>query len=92
MLQFRLTDAMSYDMLCDMENTLRVRRAERGGISQRAVARSVRIQPDRYFRIEKDYAQPTEAEVKALARYFRCSASILFPSLAPEAATDGAPA
>lgn len=73
-----------------MENTLRVRRAEKDGVSQRTVSKAVGIQFDRYFRIEKDYADPTPAEIKKLARYFRCADSILFPSLAPSAPeTDG---
>ncbi len=79
-------------MLCDMENTLRVRRAERDGISQRAVAKAVRMQSDRYFRIEKDYDDPTPTEIKALVRYFKCPASTLFPALTTEGEKTGASA
>lgn len=77
-----------------MDNTLRVRRAEKGGqkrsIPQLEVAKAVKINMNRYWRIEQGYLNPTPAEIKALARYFRCSADILFPSLASTKATDGA--
>jgi transcriptional regulator with XRE-family HTH domain len=66
-----------------MDNTLRVRRAERGrGTTQRAVAKSCRMTGDRYWKIENGEKAPTEKEIAALARYFKCSPSILFPSLA----------
>lgn len=77
-----------------MDNTLRVRRAEKGerrSVSQLEVARATRIERNRYWRIEQGDAEPTPAEVKALARYFRCAAAVLFPSLAKaeRAAKDG---
>lgn len=81
-------------MLSDMENTLRVRRAEKsdGGrmLSQRKVAIGARIAFNRYWRIELDYVDPTPQEIKALARYFRCDAAVLFPSLATTTSTNGA--
>lgn len=82
-------------MLCDMKNTLRVRRAEYqrnlkkrakrellNGISQVDVAKATRIQFDRYWRIENGYAEPRPKERAALARFFKCSESLLFPSMA----------
>lgn len=79
-----------------MENTLRLRRAEKGkrGVTQLAVAKAVRIERNKYWRIEMGYQDPTPAEIRALARYFRCSASIIFPSLATDEApeNDGATA
>lgn len=80
-----------------MENTLRVRRAEKGGkriLSQVTVAKAVRTERNRYWRIETGENDPTPREVERLARYFRCSPSILFPSLAPTTTStaDGASA
>lgn len=79
------------DTLVTMENTLRVQRALKGkdGVTQFTVARAVRIDANRYWRIEHDRTEPTEAEIKALARYFRCEASALFPSLSSKPTPDG---
>lgn len=70
-----------------MENTLRVRRAEREGISQMDVAKATRIQFNRYWRIEKGYAEPRPKERAALAKFFRTSESVLFPGLSETGAT-----
>jgi transcriptional regulator with XRE-family HTH domain len=80
-----------------MENTLRVRRAEFRrkpktrqkreliqGVSQMDVAKATRIQFNRYWRIENDYTDPLPKERAALARFFKVSEAVLFPSLAPE--------
>jgi transcriptional regulator with XRE-family HTH domain len=66
-----------------MENTLRLRRAEQGtkGVSQMAVAKAIGMSFNRYWRIENDETEPEAKEIKSLARYFKCSASVLFPSL-----------
>jgi transcriptional regulator with XRE-family HTH domain len=67
-----------------MDNTLRLSRAGKGkrGVTQLDVAKATKIERNKYWRIEMGYQDPTPAEIRALARYFRCSASILFPSLA----------
>jgi transcriptional regulator with XRE-family HTH domain len=70
-----------------MENTLRVRRAERD-ISQMDVAKAIGMSFNRYWRIENDQTEPQTTEIRTLARYFRCAAAVLFPSLAkPEPET-----
>lgn len=76
-----------------MKNTLRLRRAEQGvkGVSQMGVAKAVGMSFNRYWRIENGETAPAPKEIKALARYFKCAASTLFPSLATDA-KDGATA
>lgn len=59
-------------------NTLRIRRAERA-VNQFDVAAVLGISRDRYWRIEKGYAQPTDAEREALVRYFDVPPAVLFP-------------
>jgi transcriptional regulator with XRE-family HTH domain len=88
---------MSYGILAGMVNTLRVRRAEFQrtkkhtkrkliqGISQMDVAKATRIEFNRYWRIENGYAEPRPKERAALAKFFKCAESVLFPALA----TDG---
>jgi transcriptional regulator with XRE-family HTH domain len=66
-----------------MDNTQRVRRAEKA-VSQRTAAQGTGIAYDRFWRIENGFTDPEPKEIKAIARYFRCSASILFPSLASD--------
>ncbi len=63
-----------------MKNTLRIRRAERDAISQRDLAQLAGISPDRYWRIEKGYADPTEDERAALALALDCGCDVLFPA------------
>ncbi len=65
-----------------MQNTLRVRRAERDGISQRGVALAAGIAFDRYFRIEKGYQEPSDTDIEKLTAYFNQPATVLFPPLA----------
>lgn len=60
-------------------NTLRIRRAERA-VNQFDVAAVLGISRDRYWRIEKGYAQPTDAERAALLAYFEVDESVLFPA------------
>ncbi len=73
-----------------MKNTLRVRRAEKGdGVSQRDVWKALGMERNRYWRIEQGDLPPTAKEVKALARYFRCPADVLFPGLATKPDTGG---
>lgn len=62
-----------------MQNTLRVRRAEKGGVSQWDTARAVGLSFNRYWRIEKGQTPPTPEEMTALAGYFGCSVGRLFP-------------
>jgi transcriptional regulator with XRE-family HTH domain len=64
-----------------MTNTLRLRRAEHGerGISQRDLARLASIHPDRYWRIENQYAEPTEDEQAALAKVLGVARNLIFP-------------
>ena len=65
-----------------MKNRLRVLRAERDGISQRDTALKAGIALDRYWRIENGYADPTDDEIKKLARVFRgATPEDLFPEL-----------
>jgi len=77
-----------------MENTLRLRRAESGpkGISQMRVAKALGMSFNRYWRIENGETSPAPAEIKRFARYFRCSADVLFPSLAEASKKGGAAA
>lgn len=63
-----------------MTNRLRVARAERR-VNQRDVARAIGIGSDRYWRIENEYAEPTDAEIAKLARYLKTPALELFPGL-----------
>ena len=69
-----------------MDNTLRIRRAERR-LSQRALAKRARIQHDRYWRIQNDYAEPTDTERAALARVLGLPDDELFPQLSSEVAS-----
>ena len=66
-------------MLWLMQNTLRVRRAERR-LSQRRVAHETGIGFDRYWRIENDYTTPTAEERTALAAVFGVSEDVVFPA------------
>jgi len=67
-----------------MQNTLRRSRADYGehGISQRDLAKLAKIHPDRYWRIEKNYIDPTDNEIEALERVLGVSRDVLFPLLA----------
>jgi transcriptional regulator with XRE-family HTH domain len=62
-----------------MQNTLRVRRAERR-VSQRRVATESRIAYDRYWRIENGYTDPEPAERARLAAFFSVAELVLFPT------------
>lgn len=66
-----------------MENTLRVRRAEQR-VTQLGLAMKARMTQTRVWRIENEYADPTPAEAKALARVLETTPVALFPSLATE--------
>lgn len=59
-------------------NTLRVRRAEKA-VNQFDVAAALGISRDRYWRIEKGYADPTDAERAALATYFGTPTDVIWP-------------
>lgn len=59
-------------------NTLRIRRAEKA-VNQFDVAAVLGISRDRYWRIEKGYAQPTDDEKSALADYFGVPYAVIFP-------------
>jgi len=66
-----------------MENTLRVRRAERH-VSQLEVAqaltkRGVKISQSRYWQIENGHVEPTEEEQDALAEFFGTQRHVVFP-------------
>ena len=61
-----------------MTNTLRVARAIRG-LNQELTAKALKWQRDRYFRIEKGYADPTRAEMEALEKLFGTPIEELFP-------------
>lgn len=63
-----------------MENTLRVRRAERE-VSQRDLALKAGLHPDRYWRIEKGYTEPTPEECEAIAAALEVAAEVAFPGL-----------
>jgi transcriptional regulator with XRE-family HTH domain len=67
-----------------MTNELHVWRAKRGRISQRDLAKAAGITADRYWRIENDYAAPTDDEVNALARELKTTPAELFPTLAEQ--------
>lgn len=61
-----------------MENTLRVRRAERR-LSQKRLALAAGIGFDRYFRIENEYTQPTSGEQQAIAAALGIDVPTAFP-------------
>lgn len=61
-----------------MTNRLRVARAERG-VNQEQVASAIGVYRDRYFRIEKGYAEPTKDEQAQLAEFFGMPVKKLFP-------------
>lgn len=63
-----------------MVNTLRVRRAERE-ISQRDLAAKAGLHPDRYWRIEKGYTDPTPQECEAIAVALGAAVDVVFPAL-----------
>jgi len=63
-----------------MKNTLRIRRAERDGLSQRDLAQRAGISTDRYWRIEKGYVDPTDQERAALAAVLDVDESVVFPA------------
>jgi transcriptional regulator with XRE-family HTH domain len=60
-------------------NTLRVRRAEKE-VAQYDVSVAIGMSRDRYWRIEKGYAVPTDEEREALAAYFGVAVDTLFPT------------
>lgn len=61
-----------------MDNTLRVRRAEKR-VTQTALAVALGMTTTRVWRIENGVAEPTKAEQAALAAFFGCSERKLFP-------------
>lgn len=67
-----------------MVNTLRVRRAERE-ISQRDLAAKAGLHPDRYWRIEKGYTDPTAQEQAAIAEALAVPVALAFPEQAQTA-------
>lgn len=69
-----------------MQNTLRVRRAERA-ISQNRLALDAGLRADRYFRIEIGYAEPTPAEMEAIATALGVSVRRAFPRVRTKAAS-----
>jgi transcriptional regulator with XRE-family HTH domain len=71
---------MSAYILSRMTNELPVWRAKRR-ISQRNLAKRASITADRYWRIENDHAEPTDAEIAALADALTATPSDLFPTL-----------
>lgn len=70
-----------------MHNKLRVRRAELD-LSQHELARRLAkfdgLSRDRIHRIEREYAEPTEEEIAALARALDTTPDALFPGLAEQ--------
>lgn len=61
-------------------NELRVLRA-RKRINQYDTALKAKISPNRYWRIENGYTQPTPDEREALARLFRVPVTDAFPGV-----------
>ena len=59
-------------------NRLRILRAEQG-LSQLDVAQETDIGPNRYWKIENDYASPTSQERKVLRRLFWVTDADMFP-------------
>jgi transcriptional regulator with XRE-family HTH domain len=68
-----------------MENTLRVRRAERR-LSQKRLAQAAGIGFDRYFRIENEYTEPTTEEQAAIAAALGVVVDVAFPTHQAEVA------
>lgn len=64
-----------------MENTLRVRRAERR-VTQREVAQAMGVEVTRFWAIENGHKDPTSEERAALARVLETTEDKLFPQLA----------
>jgi DNA-binding XRE family transcriptional regulator len=68
-----------------MENRLRLLRAERGGLSQSALARALRQKHgdgwylDRIHKIEREYVEPTSEQAQQLADYFGVTIRRVFP-------------
>lgn len=60
-------------------NRLRVLRAERR-ITQMDLSVKARVSMFRYWRIENGYIQPTDEELKALARALKVTAADIFPA------------
>jgi transcriptional regulator with XRE-family HTH domain len=72
-----------------MKNRLRVRRAQRDGISQMDVARDVGMSFNRYWRIENNHTVPTPEEQALLADYFGVKVTAVFPGAKRTAKDDG---
>jgi transcriptional regulator with XRE-family HTH domain len=66
-----------------MTNDLPVCRARRR-ISQRDLAKAAGISADRYWRIENDHNDPTDDEIRALAKALNATPAELFPTLAEQ--------
>jgi transcriptional regulator with XRE-family HTH domain len=65
--------------MTNVSNTLRVRRAEKA-VNQYDVASALGISRDRYWRIEKSYAEPTAEEREALAAFFGVAPDVIWPA------------
>lgn len=66
--------------ITDRQNTLKVRRAERG-VNQFHVADALGCSRDRYFRIENGYVDPTDDERAALCAFFGTTEEVIWPRL-----------
>lgn len=62
-----------------MENTLRVRRAEKR-LTQWQTAQRLGVSQSRVYQIESGQVDPTEEERAALAKLFDVPESVIFPS------------